>query len=655
MPGKKFPFKVELSAVDKISRTLGRVQSRFQRFGASLRNVGSQFSTRLSLPIAIAGAAVVKVGATFEAEMNRVRVLSRTMGKENEKTFNSLRKLALRLGRTTQFSATQAAEGMNMLAMAGFNAKQIMQALPGVLNLAAAAKIELGEAADITTNILTGYGKKASEVGRVNDILVATFTRANTTLVELGEAFKFVGPVAKASGISIEETAAFLGKLADAGITGTLAGNMLKRIFINLAQLSKNKEGMKILATLGIRRKDIFDAKGNIISLTNLIKVLEKKGLTTSQAFTIFGARAAPGILALISQGSKKIGTLLSAIKKSKGLTKLVGKAQMKGAMGAFLELKSAFEGLMIAIGDTGLLRDFATAAKSLATVLQKFSKNNTRLLKTIVIIGGILAALGPVLIAFGVLATAIGKIVAVVKFAAPLLLFLKAKLLVIVPVIGLLALAGFLLWRNWARVSSGLKVIWNTLKAIGLSLFSSVRAAITGFMQDPWIQSVLKFFRALLGLLKDLVVFAASKLKNFGVAVFGSLQSSIAAFLKSNTGKAILGFFNALLGLLKSLKDGAAKFLEPVIRLINFLAARLDFLTSKIQAVRKLFAAQGTETTGSAALGARLVQAEKTREAGGVKVRVDFSNVPVGTRIQTGKFGGVEISTNTGFAMEGR
>ena len=136
---------------------------------------------------------------------------------------------ARRLGSTTQFSATQAAEAMEFLAMAGFGVEKSQKALPDVLNLSAAGAIDLGRAADISSNILSGFNLQAADLARTNDILVNTFTTSNTNLSMLGDTMKYVAPIAATLGIEVAEVAAMAGKLGDAGIQGEMAGTAMRQ------------------------------------------------------------------------------------------------------------------------------------------------------------------------------------------------------------------------------------------------------------------------------------------------------------------------------------------------------------------------------------------------------------------------------------------
>ena len=175
---------------------------------------------------ALAGVATAaaKTGADFESQMSRVKAISGATGEEFEK----LKAQAIELGAETSFSASQAAEGMENLAAAGFTTTETMEAMPGLLDLAAASGEDLASSSDIATSALRGFGMEASEAGHVADVLAENANRTNSSVAETGEAMKYVAPLARSAGLSFEETAAAIGIMANAGIQGSQAGTTLR-------------------------------------------------------------------------------------------------------------------------------------------------------------------------------------------------------------------------------------------------------------------------------------------------------------------------------------------------------------------------------------------------------------------------------------------
>ena len=373
-----------------------------KKAGSGISSAGQTLTRNLTVPIAGMGAAIIATSGNFEAGMNRVRAVSGATGDD----FEALREQAKMLGRTTQFSATQAADAMGFLAMAGFDVDQILGALPNTLNLAAAAQIDLGTAADITSNIMSGYGIQVEDLAAANDALVKTFTSTNTTLEMLGESFVYAGPVASAAGVQFEEAAAAIGLMGNAGIQGSLAGTSLRGAITRL--LTPSNEAKDIMQELGL---NVLDAEGNLVSMEEIVRQLEASGASTADMMEIFGLRAGPAMMALVSQGSEALVDLTADLENAGGTAEEVASIQMEGFNGAMTELKSAAEGLMIAIGDAGLLEAMTNLAEQTTVLTQNLASVDPELLKMATITAGVVAAVGPALIVIGKLVTLVGML----------------------------------------------------------------------------------------------------------------------------------------------------------------------------------------------------------------------------------------------------
>jgi TP901 family phage tail tape measure protein len=282
---------------------------------------------------ALAGLAVmnrvIRIGAEFEAQMATVGGVMRATGEE----MSQLRELALQMGEQTRFSATQAADALKFLGQTGFTAAQSMEALPGVLNLAAAAGTDLATTADIASNILKTFGLEVTELNRVNDVMIGTMTRSNVDMRQLAESMKFVGAVAKGYGFTIEETAGLIGKMGDAGIQGTLAGTQLARA-IQIAN--------KVAERYKLTSSDLIDVLGD----------LNERGATTTDIMKLFGrqgGRAALILRDMIPEVREFQTTLFDVGGEAKELADI----KMATLQGAFLELRSVMETTAIKAFDT--------------------------------------------------------------------------------------------------------------------------------------------------------------------------------------------------------------------------------------------------------------------------------------------------------------
>jgi TP901 family phage tail tape measure protein len=397
-------------AESRTTASANRMAQDWKKIGEAAETLGKNLSVFVTAPLVAFGATSIKTAGDFEAAMNRVRGITRATGVE----FQQLENLAKELGATTQFSASQAADAMGFLAMAGFNTNQIISALPGTLELAAAGNLDLARAADIASNVLSGYGMEAEEVGRVNDVLALASISANTNVEQLGNAFKFVAPVASAMGVTIEESAAAIGIMSDAGIQGEMAGTALRNI---LAELAKESD------TLGV---SVYDTNGVMLPLADILAQLESRGFTTAESMGEFGMRAGPALQALLSRGSGALRDLTTNLEGAGGTAARLAATNMEGFNGAVLNLRSAVEGLQIAIAQSGLLDFFQSLVERLTGVIRQLSTLDPAVLRVITVVSGLAAAVGPLLFVFGRLLVEIPRMVAAfnVLRGAMLLLF---------------------------------------------------------------------------------------------------------------------------------------------------------------------------------------------------------------------------------------
>ncbi|MFJ8348994.1 phage tail tape measure protein [Streptomyces sp. NPDC094153] len=358
----------DLVARDRASKTFARVGGAAGRLSKDGAGIGTALATGFKVgSVAAAGLTVnvLKTSSDFEKSMNQVRAVSGATGKD----FQALRNQAKELGATTKYTASQAADGMGFLAMTGYKAHQILAAMPGTLSLAAAGNMDLARAADISSNIMTGYGFKASQTNKMVDVLAKTFVSTNTDLEQLGEAFKYAGPVAHAAGVKFEQASAAIGLMGNAGLQASMAGTSLRGAITRL--LSPTKQVSEVLKKLGVRVKD---SSGKLLPLDQIIRQLEKSGAKTGDMMTIFGQRAGPAMLALVEQGSGALVKLTKELEKSGGTADRIAKIQMEGLEGQLVSLKSAWEGLMIEIGDLGVLNLATKGVEGLTTGVRDFT-----------------------------------------------------------------------------------------------------------------------------------------------------------------------------------------------------------------------------------------------------------------------------------------
>lgn len=379
-------FRRAQQGISQSARSIGtdikRVDTQIKAVGATAssakRLLGGMFSV-IAGGSAIAGLrTVTKTIASFEHTMKGVQAYSGATAEE----FNRMAKAARELGATTKFSAKQAADSLQFLAIAGYDTNQALSALPHTLSLASSGLIDLGTAGDIASNVVSGFGMKAEETKRVVDVLANTFASANTNATELGEAMKYVAPLAASLGISVEETAAAIGVLGDNAIKGSMAGTNLKGIFANLLRPASDDAKAAIKA-LGLSVEQVSPKFKKPIEI---FAAFSKAGLTSAKnadkAVSIFGKLNVAAALSLTRMVEKLNDLTYANNEASKGMGRSgeIAKTMSDSTTGAFLSLISATQELMLVWGDSGLglamrnILDFATeVVRDLAGVSEKF------------------------------------------------------------------------------------------------------------------------------------------------------------------------------------------------------------------------------------------------------------------------------------------
>ncbi|MFU1735048.1 phage tail tape measure protein [Klebsiella pneumoniae] len=384
--------------------------------GARLRGGGT---------MAIAGAAAagytggrfLAPAVGFDEEMSRVQALTRL--DKGDSQLAALRAQAKKLGAETAFTTRDAASGQAFLAMAGFTPQSIQAALPGVLNMALAGGMDLGESADIGSNILSQFTLPAGEMDRVSDVLTAAFTRTNTDLRSLGDTMKYAGPVASKLGISLEEAAGMAGILANNGLRGSDAGTAMRSSLARLA--SPTAGAAKALKQLGVSVSDASDKMRPVETiLLDLYKATKKYGQVDQVGFfkDIAGEEAFVGLQTLVAgAGSGELQKLIDALKAASGEASAVAKKMADNLGGDLKNLDSAWEGFRIQVEETadGPLRKLTQNLSDIITAASEWVKANPRLAQTLLlVVGGALAltvAIGALSLAVGILIGPLAKL----------------------------------------------------------------------------------------------------------------------------------------------------------------------------------------------------------------------------------------------------
>jgi TP901 family phage tail tape measure protein len=437
-------------------------------------------------------------GVAFGESMSGVQALTRLDA--DDERFLALQRQARELGATTAFSATQAADAQGFLGMAGFDSEAIQAAMPDMLNLALANRADLARTADISSNILSGFGLDPKEMQRVADVLTATTTRANVDLSMLGESMKYVAPQAKAMNMSLEQSAAMAGLLGNVGIQGSQAGTTLRAMVTRLAAPTGAAAGA--LDTLGVNAKD---AQGNLRDIPNILSDVARATSTMGNADqagflkAIFGEEPGAGMAELIAQqGTEGIEAFVELLNNSMGEAARVAQTRADNIGGDLKGLRSAWEDVGISITETnkGPIRDLIQNITSITRGVSAWIEANPELTGTIAklaagmialaTVGGAITMtlagiLGPLLftrfamttlgIKVGGLGAAFGWIA---KTAIPWVLGAIKGLgiaLLTTPIgwfiLGIAAIAGaaYLIYKNWEPIKAFFKDLWDGIK----------------------------------------------------------------------------------------------------------------------------------------------------------------------------------------------
>ena len=482
-----FSVFATLSLVDMISGPLARIRTAMGSVEGGVASLGRRMGN-LALgmaPVALAAGvllgsfgACVGVAAGFEDQMAKVGAVSRASSEE----MAALEATARELGATTQFTAVQVGQAEQYLAMAGFSAKENIAALPGVLNLAAATATDLGRAADISSDILSAFGLQAEQMTRVADVLALTCATANTNMEFLGDTMKYVAPVARMAGLSLEETAAMAGLLGNVGIKGSQAGTTLKAMLNKMA--APTKEAQELFQKLGVTVKD---SAGNLRSPVAVLGEMAAglKNLGTAEQIaamkTIVGEEAIAGFSELIQkEGIGAIADYARQLEAGGGSAAEMAARMNDTLAGSLRGLGSAWESVQITVGKLFLpaVRAAVDAVTGFLRLLDKAAQNpfGAALLK-------IVSAISLAVVALTGLSAAIWFFTSVGPMLAKALAPAKAALLGLgAPVYAVIAILGLLYaaYRmNFGGMADYLHECWNkitlTVKGV-LSVFQTLK-----------------------------------------------------------------------------------------------------------------------------------------------------------------------------------
>lgn len=460
-------------------------QDKLAGFGSAMSSAGSSLTKWVTLPLVGVGTAAMAVGNDFEAAMSQVKAISGATGEG----FEALREQALQLGADTSFSASAAAEGMQNLASAGFSVEEIMGAMPGLLDLAASSGADLGVASEIAASAIRGFGLDATDASRVADVFAEASARTNAQVEDLGEAMKYIAPVANAMGLQIEEVTAAVGFLSDAGIKGSQAGTSLRGALSRLA--SPTEKSAKVMEELGM---SFYDTEGNMLSLSGIVEQLQTgmADLTQEQRnqalITIFGQESLSGMLALMDRGPEELKDMTKAFEEADGSAKEMADVMLDNTAGAMEALSGSIETLAIKLQEI-MAPTVTSIVEKLTEWVNWLGSLDEDTQRTIVTIAALAAGLGPLLIVVGKIASGISGLIGAVKTITSLfsagssaVTLLGSSLLPIIGVIAGVVAAVVALKAAWDNNFAGIQEKTQKLVEVCTEIFNTIVEALTQF-----------------------------------------------------------------------------------------------------------------------------------------------------------------------------
>lgn len=409
-------FTNQLNLAQNQAQRLAVETSKSFQIGSALTGMGKVLSTAVTLPLLGIAATSIKVGNEFQAQMSRVQAIAGATGGE----LDQMKRQAIDLGAKTAFSAKEAAQGMENLASAGFQVNEIMDAMPGVLDLAAVSGGDVAASSEAMASSLRAFGLEAGQAGHVADVFARAAADTNAETVDMAEAMKYVAPVAHSMGLSLEETAASIGIMADAGIKGSQAGTTLRGALSRIAKPTKAM--VKSMDQLGV---SFYDANGKMIPLREQIAQLKTAtaGLTQEERnrhlVTLYGQNSLSGMLALLDAGPEKLDKMTNALINSDGAAREMAETMQDNLASKIEQMGGAFESAAIVIQQI-LEPALTKVVGGITKLIEAFLNMSPVGQKMVVIFAGMVAALGPLLLIAGTVVTTMVKLRIAMQFLGP-------------------------------------------------------------------------------------------------------------------------------------------------------------------------------------------------------------------------------------------
>lgn len=405
-------FNQATKSVEKLQTQAGKVSGVASKIGSATESIGKSLTTKLTLPLLALGGLGLKTAAKFEKGMSGVRAITGATGND----FTKLRNKALQLGESTSFSASEVTEAMTELAKSGWTTNDVLTGTSGVLDAAAASGEGLNTVATIVADTISGFNMKASESGRVADVLTQAANSGTIGINDLGESFKYVGPLSRTMGFNIEEVASALTAMSKSGIKGSQAGTSLRTALTNMVKPTNTMKAA--MNELGI---EVTNQDGSFKSLDEILSIMRNSfsGLTDDQkayyASIIAGKEGQAGLLSLLNMSQKEYDEISKSMKNAGGVAKETAKIMRDNLMDKLEELGGALETLAIKLGDL-VIPWLTKFVEKVTDVVRAISDMSPEMQKTILKFLAFAAAIGPILTIGGKITKTLSPVVGVLS-----------------------------------------------------------------------------------------------------------------------------------------------------------------------------------------------------------------------------------------------
>ena len=505
------PIRKVQKATDRARQSMKKAQKATAKFGSSMATMQTGVA---SLAGMLGGAMMLNTFTDFESVMNRVQGVTKSTDAE----FVQLRNSAKALGITTRFSATQAANGIEMLGKNGLIATQIMNgAIGATLKLSSATGADLATSADIATDVMANFNKKSSDLLRIVDKISGVTINSKFNINDYRLALGQAGGVAGEAGVSLRDFNTSLAAMAPLFASGSDAGTAFKTFLVSLAPQSKSSAKMMKMLNL-----EFFDSSGKMKGMSTIAGILNRtfSNLTDKQktlaAQTMFGRDAMRAAFGLAKIGEKQFINLANSIDKVSA-TKLA-QDRMRGLSGVILVMKSAWEGLQIAIFDSGFADDLVVLFTKFSGFLRKIAAANPKLLKFVAIAGGLALALAPVLLTVGFMASGVSALIGVFSALAGVFSLILAPIGLVGGFLILIAAATVKAFVSNSKLHTSLVGLYKALSPV-IDLFKLLWNWVGG--TDVIVGTLVETFNTLSDIIGGVLAFA-----------IGALSAAIEVFL---------------------------------------------------------------------------------------------------------------------------